>query len=200
MEKFSFQSQMSSDIPEHNKEKAKNSLLLFDQAEKALQNSKKYLDLFKSSFENDENQNVDKVFEHRSYFREFRDNALDRFNFFKRKAYEAIQAINVFAYEPNTLKLMKSLISEIDLLEFNVNKFADLFSNIQDKDFITNVNKSITAVEKQCDIVSNILTDRIPDHINKNILTKSWIDNFDDSQSALKPQDSLFVQINKEFG
>ena len=72
---------------------------------------------------------------------------------------------------------MKSLISSIDDLQNKVNKFVDLFDNLESKEFIKNIVAAMEAIQKQCNSVEEIIDDRIKTHVQSNILATSWVDS-----------------------
>ena len=117
-------------------------------------------------------------------------------NEFKITAFKCVNVMQVFSSDTQTLKLMKSFISSIEDLEVKVNDFADLFSDLESKDFPKTVVVCIEAVQKQCEEIDEIIDERIKSHIQSNILAKSWIDAVsDDLQMRVQKRTPLVLDL-----
>jgi uncharacterized protein (UPF0335 family) len=82
-----------------------------------------------------------------------------------------------FASDTQTVKLMKSFVSSVDKLEEEVNNFIDLFDDLESKTFANDVVSSIEEIQKQCEEIEEIIDERIKNHIQTNILARSWVDS-----------------------
>jgi tyrosine-protein phosphatase YwqE len=101
-----------------------------------------------------------------------------------------------FATDTQTVKLMKSFIASIDSIEILVNEFADLFVDLQSKDFSKKIVESIEAIQKESDNLDEIIDERIVNHIQTNILAKSWVDNVsNDLQMQVEQKTPLILDL-----
>lgn len=127
--------QLSYNISDNEKLAAEKALLYFSDASKKLEMANNHLNILKVPFE--ENQDITKeaLMEERVAIRRFRDKAIDNFNLFKLSAFKCVDIMQNFSSDTESVKMLKSFISEIDNLEEIVNDFADLFKNINSNEF-----------------------------------------------------------------
>lgn len=168
---------MTYNVSDEEKRQAERAIMSLNSANKSLEKASLHLDIMKTPFTDNPDIKPKEVMDARVAIRRFRDKAVDNFNEFKHLAFQCINLMQLFSSDTQTIKLTKSLISSIDDLEVKVNKFVDLFDNLEAKDFISNVTKSMTDIQKQCDSISEILDDRIKNHIQSNILATNWVDS-----------------------
>jgi hypothetical protein len=91
---------------------------------------------------------------------------------------------------------MKSFIASIDSLEILVNEFSDLFGDLQSKDFSKNIVTAIESIQKESDSLDEIIDERIIDHIQTNILSKSWVDSVsNDLQMKVEHKTPLILDL-----
>ncbi len=196
MIKKAYAVQMSYDVSDSEKSKAEQALLYFDHALKALNLSSDHLNIMKTPFKDNPEMSPEEVMKARSAIRRFRDKALDNFNEFKHNAFKCVNIMQSFASDTQTVKLMKSFIASIDELEMKVNKFADLFTDLQAKDFAKDIVTSIGDVQKKCDEIEEIIDERIKDHIQNNILATSWVDSVsNDLQMKIEQKTPLIMDL-----
>jgi hypothetical protein len=101
-----------------------------------------------------------------------------------------------FSSDTQTVKLMKSFITGIDKLEKSVNDFAALFYDLKSKDFTKSAVDLITKIQKECDEVEKIISDRLINHVSENILSKTWIDSVSDElKTKLEPSKPLILEL-----
>jgi hypothetical protein len=132
----------------------------------------------------------------RAAIRRFRDKAIDNFNEFKIASFKCVNIMQPFSSDTQTLKLMKSFISSVESLETKVNSFADLFSNLEAKDFVQKIVTSVEDIQNQCKEVEEIINERIKTHIQSNILAKSWVDSVsDDLQMKVQKKTPLIMDL-----
>ncbi|MGE3319970.1 MAG: hypothetical protein AB7I18_11815, partial [Candidatus Berkiella sp.] len=55
--------------------------------------------------------------------------------------------------------------------------FAELFSDLESKDFAKNVVTAIEGIQKECEDIDEIMDERIKNHIQTNILATNWVDS-----------------------
>lgn len=172
--------QMSYDVSNLEKRQAELALIHFSHAQKLLNMASEHLNIMKTPFKDSPDMNPSDIVKARVAIRRFRDKAIENFNEFKTAAFKCINIMQNFSSDPQTVKLVKSFIASVDDLESKVNEFADLFNNLQAKDFVPNVVSDIEEIQKQCEDIEEIIDERVKSHIRSNILASSWVDSVSD--------------------
>jgi hypothetical protein len=196
MIKKAYSVQMTYDVSNGEKRQAEKALLCFSQALKRLNVASEYLNIMKTPFENNQDMKPDEIMKHRAAIRRFRDKSVEKFNKFKTMAFTCVNTMQDFATDTQTLKLMKSFISSIDDLEIKVNKFVDIFNDLESKDFVKDIVSNITEIQTQCDEIDDSIDERIKNHIQSNILASSWVDSVsNDLQMKIEQKTPLMIDL-----
>lgn len=177
MNKKAYAVQMSYDVSDEEKRSAETALIYFKAAIKELTMASDHLNIMKTPFKDNPEMSPDEVMNARAAIRRFRDTAIDNFNKFKNISFKCVQIMQGFSSDTQTVKLMKSFISSVDELEVKVNDFAELFSDLESKDFAKNVVTAIEGIQKECEDIDEIMDERIKNHIQTNILATNWVDS-----------------------
>jgi hypothetical protein len=177
MIKKSYAVQMSYEISDPEKKEAEKALLFFNTALKKLVLASEHLNIMKTPFKDNPEMDAKEIMKARAAIRRFRDKAIDNFNNFKHAAFACVNAMQTFGNDTQSVKLMKSFISSVDDLEVAVNDFADVFTDLESKDFSKNIVSSIENIQKQGEDIEEIIDERIKNHIQTNILATSWVDS-----------------------
>lgn len=196
MIKKAYSVQMSYDVSNTEKMQAEKALVFFGSTLKSLQQASDYLNLMKTPFKDNPDMTPEDVMRARAAIRRFRDKSIDNFNRFKQEAFKCVDVMQMFASDSQVVKLMKSFIGTIDQLEAAVNKFSDVFDNLQSKDFSKDVVSKIESVQTLCDEIEEIIDERIKDHIQNNILAVSWVDSVsNDLQTKIEKKTPLVMDL-----
>lgn len=191
--------QLSYEVPSEDKDKANKALLFLDYILKLLKKCDQHLDLMFIPFKNNPNVSPDQIFQARAGLRRYRDKVVDNFNDFKKYAFRTYIILQYFSSDTQIIKLNKSFVLSIDDIEKQVNRFVDLFSALDAKEFPTNIVKAIENIKKEVSQFEQIVEDRIISHIKDNILSKSWIDNISDElQEKVEKKIPLSIQLVNE--
>lgn len=188
--------QMTYDVSDEERTAAEKALLYFNHASKLLQLASEHLDIMKTPFKNNPEMDSKDVMRARTAIRRFRDKSVENFNEFKKTAFQCVKIMQDFANDTQTLKLMKSFISTIDELEIKVNRFVDLFDDLEVKTFANDVVQNIQAIQDECEDIEEIIDERIKDHIQQNILATNWVDTVgDELQMKIEPKTPLILDL-----
>jgi hypothetical protein len=194
--KKAYVTNMSYDITDSEKMQAERAIVFFNHTLKLLDQASNYLDIMKTPFKDNQDMTPDEVMKARAAIRRFRDKAIENFNIFKVGAFKCVNIMQNFSSDTQTIKIMKAFISAIDDLEYNVNKFANLFSDLEDKDFSNNIVKSIENIQKQCQDIDEMIEDRVKNNIQSNILAKNWVDSVsDEMQMKIEKKTPLILDL-----
>jgi len=196
MIKRAYTVQMTYEVSDAEKQEAEKAIIYFNTALKLLSLASDHLNIMKTPFKENTDMTPDSVIKARAAIRRFRDQSVENFNEFKVSAFKCVNAMQTFASDTQTIKLMKSFISAIDDLESKVNDFIKLFDSLDDKEFAQNIVTSIEEIQKQCDDIEEIADDRIIDHIQSNILAKNWVDSVStELQTKIEKKTPLIMDL-----
>lgn len=196
MIKKGYSVQMTYEVSSAEKVQAQRALLCFDHANKLLLLAAEHLNIMKTPFKDNPNMNPAEIMKARAAIRRFRDKVVENFNNFKKSSFNCVNIMQEFASDTQTIKLMKSFIAAIDDLESKVNSFVDLFNDLEDKDFASNVVKSIESIQDQSESIEEIIDERIKKHIQSNILASSWVDTVgDDLEMKIEKKTPLLLDL-----
>ena len=196
MIKKAYAVQMNYEVSDEEKTQAEKALLYFDHVAKILDMASNHLNIMKTPFKDSPEMSPEEVMKARAAIRRFRDKAVDNFNEFKQQAFKCVSVMQIFSSDTQTLKLMKSFISSIDDLEIKVNKFVDLFDDLESKSFPQDVVKNIEEIQQQCDEITEIAQERIKTHVQTNILAATWVDSVSkELQTTIEKKTPLIMDL-----
>jgi glycerophosphoryl diester phosphodiesterase len=191
---------ISTPISDEEIYQAKKALIIFKYTSKVLFAASDYLNLMKTPFKDNQEINTDEVWNARVSLRIFRDKAVENFNQFKLMAFKCVNSIYSFSSDTTISQLSKSLISTIDQLEKTVNKFVDLFDDLKSKDFNKKIVEIIEKIQDRCEDIDDILSERLKDFIQENILASNWLDEVGMKNNlTLNKKIPLLEELNEKF-
>ncbi len=203
MIKKAYITELTYSISDIEKQDAQKALIYFDATSKLLKKASDHLNIMKTPFKESPEMSIDSVMNVRAALRRFRDKVVDNFNEFKHSAFKCVQIMQKFSTDTQTVKLLKSFISSIDILESKVNIFINLFDNLEAKEFPKDIVINIEDIQKESSALDDIIDDRIKSHIQTNILSKSWVDSVSDElQLKIEKETPLILDLfnkNKEL-
>lgn len=177
MFKRAYSIQMSYEVTDDEKRQAEKAILFFNHTSKLLKLASDHLSVMKTPFKENPDMPSEEVMKVRAALRRFRDKSVENFNDFKIAAFKCVKSMQQFSSDTQTIKLIKSFISAIDDLQVKVNKFVDLFQDLENKEFVKNVVSAMESIQKQCEDIDAIIDERIKSHIQNNILASNWVDD-----------------------
>ncbi len=190
---------MNYDISSAEKEMAEKAILSFNEAALKLNAASDHLNIMLTPFKDNKDITTEEIIENRAAERRFRDKSIENFNKFKIIAFHSINLLSPFSSDTQTSKLTKSFISTVEDLEKSVNKFSELFNNLDDKDFVSKIVSAIETIKKEIDQVLQIIEDRIKTHIQTNILGKTWANDISDQYNIdIAQKVPLLIELNQE--
>ena len=169
-------SQVSFEVSDSEKLEAKKALIAFKFAIKKIETASNYLNNLKTPFKDNAGVSPEDVWKSRAALRRFRDKAVDNFNEFKIMAFRCVDFSKEFSSDTEIVKMVKSFISNVDILESSVNDFVALFDDLKSAEFPTKIVTLIEKIKKDCDEIIDLITNRIKKYIQDNIIASSWLD------------------------
>lgn len=190
---------MSYDVTDAEKAQAEKAIIAFNYALKMLRSAADHLNIMYTPFKDHPDISDQEIIKYRAALRRFRDKSIDNFNNFKIAAFKCITLMQIFSSDTQTAKVIKSFISSVEDIEKQVNKFSELFDNLESKTFVAEITKLVEDIKKEIDQLEEIIDDRIKSHIQSNILGKTWIDSISDElQINVEKKTPLLIELNKE--
>lgn len=190
---------MTYEVPDEEKDRATKVIMYLEHLIKILKFCEDHLDLIYTPFKDNKNISPDQAFTARAALRRYRDKVIENFNVFKRQAFKSFVLLQPFAIDTQIVKLLKSFVSSINDIEKQVNRFVDLFSNLQSKDFGVATVKAIENIKKELAELEQIIEDRMINHIQNNILARNWVDNVSNElQQKVEKQIPLSIELVQE--
>jgi hypothetical protein len=169
--------QLSYEVQNEEKDRANKAILYLDYIVKLLRKCNEHLDLIYTPFKDNPNITPADAYKARAGLRRYRDRVADNFNQLKRNAFRCFMLLRTFDSDTQTNKLTKAFVASIGDIEKQVNRFLDLFGELESKDFGATVVKSIENIKKEISQFEQTIEDRIKSHIQNNILAKSWTES-----------------------
>ena len=190
---------MSYRVPDAEKRIAEKAAESFQELVGLLRNGNRHLTIFYIPFKQHNNYDQQEILRYRVILRRYRNQAKENFDKTLKRAYRTTLIMGEFSHDTQTVDLMSVFVSQIDDLKKQVNRFLGLFSNIGSVDFIAAVLSSIESVKKQIAQLKQTINDRILNHIDTNILAKSWTSAItDEYQNKVYEKLPLMVQLFQE--
>ncbi len=186
MRKNSYHVQLTYDISDTEEKYANDAIEAFNYMIVSLNRFSEHLDKMLIPFKDAEDVPVQQVLTARVTFRSYCDEAKRNLNRIQRHALNCVQIMKHFTSDTQVDKLMKSLNLSIDDVTKQFERFARLFSKVQDPSFIKNSVSAIAAIQKEVAQLKQIIEERIQKYIEIDILDKSWVDHIDDEDLELE--------------
>ncbi len=168
--------QLSYAVTDEEKEKAEKALAYYKFLLKTMSGAIEHLDLIYIPFKDGEAITPEQAWKARAALWRFRDANIDIFNKVKKISFKCFALMHDFSSDAQVVKLNKSFVLAIGDIEKQVNRFAELFSEIRSKEFGVSIIKSIENIKKESAQLEQIIEDRIMSHIENNILNRTWVD------------------------
>lgn len=197
--KYSYSFQLNYDITSKEKEQAEKALQAFDFALKSLHRANQHLDILYIPYKDHPEISSQELIEYRASLRRFRDKVIENFNNFKLATFKCIQLMQFFSSDAQSVKLTKSIISIVEEIENNINKFSEVFNNLEDKNFVSDIVKLIGDVKKDIEELEEIVDERVKTYLQTDILGKTWVNSVQDKLKInIEDRVPLLVELNQE--
>lgn len=196
MIKRSYSSMMSYQITDSEKERAEKAMRWFTHCLKLLEQCDDHLNLMYNPFKKNVEIPADEIFARRASLRSYRDKVVENFNIFKKVAFKAYVIMQPFTSDTQIEKIMKSFVTSIEDVETQVNRFVDLFNNIKSEDFVKGIITAIEHIKKEIAELTQIVEDRVKNHLQVHILARNWVDSVSDElQEKVEKKSPLVMQL-----
>src|SRR6266481_7869311 len=103
--KFNYNTQLSYDFSDSEKEQAEKAIVAFEYSVKTLKIATDHLNILYIPFKDNPNITNDQLLKFRAALRRFRDKSIENFNTFKIIAFKCITLMQLFSSDTQTVKL-----------------------------------------------------------------------------------------------
>lgn len=191
--------QMAYEVPSEEKDKANKIVIYLEHLLKISKVCDKHLDLIYFPFKDNPETSPEQIFKARAALRRYRDKSIDNFNTLKRQAFKCFALLQPFSIDTQIVKLSKSFVLAIGDVEKQVNRFVELFDNLEAKEFAQGIVKAVENIKKELAQLEQIVQDRVINHIQTNILARNWVDNVSDElQQKVETKIPLSIEMVNE--
>lgn len=192
----------SFDIPDAEKKTAEEALIRFEASVSHLNKAVDFLDKIYIPFSNHEHVSSKYLFDKRYILSRFQKASKEKFEKFQLVSLLAIRKLNNFTKADNEIQEIVNTFKDSVLdVKVTVEELYELLSNLdnlQNESFREDVLKSIDEVKSQSESLSELVYDRIIEHINSNIIGESWLNEMDSKIKDDGPQKPLMMQLFDE--
>lgn len=191
--------QMNFEVPDSEKKVAEQAVEHFEQLLTEFQDLTKYLDYIYLPFSKYDNLNMEMIVKYRDAFKQYRDQVQKKFIKITKLAYNCVALMNGFSTDVATEEIMNSFMGTIKELEKYMDTFISIFTNLNDTNFRQYLIATVDSIKKQKNQIRQLITDRILEHIDSNILAKDWADNLSEKlDRPIQERVPLVVQLFRE--
>jgi dGTP triphosphohydrolase len=191
--------QMNFEVPDSEKKVAEQAVEHFEQLLTEFQDLAKYLDYIYLPFSKYDNLNMEMIVKYRDTFKQYRDQVQKKFIKITKLAYNCVALMNSFSTDVATEEIMNSFMGTIKELEKYMDTFISIFTNLNDTNFRQYLIATVDSIKKQKNQIRQLITDRILEHIDSNILAKDWADNLSEKlDRPIQERVPLVVQLFRE--
>lgn len=192
--------EMSFDIPDAEKDIATEALIRFEAANKSLTEAVEHLDIIYNPFKKHENISIKAVVKRRGVLNRFKQASMNKFNKFKRRAFVAIRRLDKFSNgDKDIQELISSFESAVNELEDGLTDFYEALGNYEAPEFRDEVLSAIESVKASHESLKDLIVDRIIEHIDTEILAKSWMsERRDEFKITDEERKALITQLFDE--
>jgi dGTP triphosphohydrolase len=199
MQKRAYSVQMNFQVPNSEKRVAEKAEEYFEQLLAQMQSASDYLDIIYNPFQKRQSVDMEMIVEYRKTFRQYRDEVKRKFSIIIKKSYRAVALMNEFSIDTATEELMDSFMGSIRELEKYIETFVSIFSNMNSSEFRNHLVSTIDSIKKQLNQIRQLVTDRILEHIDSNILAKDWAKDLSERfDEPLQERVPLVVELFRE--
>lgn len=196
--------QLNYEISEQEKKQAVVVINLFNDVLDKLSLVVQHLKFMENSFSSDKDSiTPEEVLNRRAALRQFRDKLIDLFNdMILDKSNEgilpALKAAEIFDSDMKISNLKNLVTDSFVSLKDHTNKFIELFSDLEDKEFVQNVIAGIGVVLKESSKFEEIIRNNFLKYIKENIFPQNVESKILDKPVSTKSNNKPYVQLLHE--
>ena len=191
--------EMSVDIPDDERKIAAEAVVNFERLVKKINYFNKHLDAMYNPFKEYQTISSDSIEKYRGAIWNYRKEIINNFHKVKELALLCVRGLSHFESDTHVTELLGAFSDDIGGIEDQINSLIAVLANWETSNYKNNVTTAIESLKKEIAEVRKLIYDRIIDHLNTNILAKTWVDEISDELNiSIKEQEPLVTQLYKE--
>lgn len=193
---------MSFDIPDSEKQIAKEAIEYFDSVVNGLNLISQRLDIIQNPFLQNSNIPTESVVRYRGLLNRFSQSLKEAYEKNQEISLKAVQKLDRFSTgDSDVEELINSYVESYDEISDKVSQLlTTLQKEYRDSGFRETVLNIIDSINNDIKDMEDFVSDRIIDHINKDILAKSWFkDDLENSNNKVEDTNTNTNFIQKLF-
>lgn len=189
----------STDITDSEKQDAEEALLRLEEAVYHLNQAVEHLDVIYDPFNQHENISTESVVEKRGVLNRFKQASKEKFEQFKYLCILAMQKLHSFSNGDTEIQeILSTLESSVVEVEDQLEDFYDVLSDYESPHFREAILSSIDGIREKSDNLVDLVYDRIIEHINTNLIGKTWMSDAEDQLNLeMDEKTPLLIELFK---
>jgi hypothetical protein len=190
----------STEITDSEKKNAEEALLRLEEAMYHLNQAVEHLDVIYDPFDQHDNISTESVVEKRGVLNRFKQASKEKFERFKYLCILAMQKLYNFSNGDTDIKeIIGTLESSIIEVEDKLEEFYDVLSDYESPHFRNAVLSTIDGIRKKSEDLNDLVYDRIIEHINTNLIGKTWMSDAEDQLNIeMEKKTPLLLELFKQ--
>jgi HPt (histidine-containing phosphotransfer) domain-containing protein len=183
-------------VPESKKNYAIKAVTYLKKLDKKLNYFNDYLDKIYNPFKEYSEVSEESIVDHRGAIHNYCEEIQQLHDELKDLSSTIVYSLKIFEYDSDFLELTKSLTAEFEDISNLINELCDCLVDYESTEYQENVVKTIELLKENIDKIKESINDRLIDHINKNVLKKSWLDDIENKERV--EDEPLISKLYKE--
>lgn len=176
---------MTLDVPLNEKKTAANTVLYFEKLLNKLNAFNTLLDKMYEPFKAYQTISEDSINNYRQALWNYSKEIKESFDDINDLAVLCVSGLNKFQSDAAVSDLTSAVVDNLNDLEDEIKELTDNISAWDDPEYKTSIVNSMDTTKLTIDEIIKLVTERVIDHINTNILAKSWMDKLDESNNKV---------------
>ena len=169
--------EMSIDIPDSEKKTAAKLVLRLERLLKKLNSFNQHLNILYDPFKAHETVSEESVDKYRGSLWKYLNQVNENFDELKDIMVLCVQDLNKFSSGTDINEMTSAFTDDFGDIEKQEENLTHVISNWDSDDFRNKVVTAMENLKKEIAELKQLIEDRLIDHINENILGKSWLDS-----------------------
>lgn len=190
----------STEITDSEKKDAEEALLRLEEMVYQLNQAVEHLDVIYEPFNTHEHISAESVVQKRGVLNRFKQASKKKFEKFKYFCVLAMQKLHNFSNGDTEIKeIMSTLELAVIEVEDKLEEFYDVLSDYESRHFREAILSTISSIREKADDLVDLVYDRIIEHINTNLIGKSWMSDAEDRLNLeIEEKTPLLLQLFKQ--
>ncbi len=168
---------LSFDIPDSEKQIARNTIEYLNGVYSSLKIASDHLDIIYDPFQSHTDISTESIVKNRGVIDRYKQKIKENYNKMKEYAFYSIRELNEFSSDSKIKEIVDAFRSSISDLEDSVVKLLEMLGDYESKTYRDDIVKQIDLIKQYTDNTRELIKDRIIQHVESNILADSWLEN-----------------------